>query len=186
MRWRPLLWLIVSLFCFAGAIYFWNLGNEWAAQKKSGEIPSDATNQIRPGTPPSKNGPRSDIHAEASPFALLSSSSSAATSTRLSPAPGLPYRLSNTSRKIGQLARSPRSILLENALIDTERSPELAIPDSLRAQGDPGAYIVQAKGELDNEFRSILALAGATVIAYIPNNAYLVRATAEAARQLER
>ena len=50
--------------------------------------------------------------------------------------------------------------------------------------GDPGAYIVQARGPIDNAFRAMLASAGAEIVSYIPNNAYLVRAQAGVANGL--
>src|SRR5581483_7736336 len=73
---------------------------------------------------------------------------------------------------------------LANALIDVSRPLDLAIPDSLRAQGDPGAYLVQSHRQIDNFFRAQLRGAGATVVSYFPNNALLVQATPEIARQL--
>ena len=48
----------------------------------------------------------------------------------------------------------------------------------MQAQGDPGAYIVQARGPINAAFRALLARAGAQIISYIPNDAYLVRVTA--------
>ena len=92
-------------------------------------------------------------------------------------------RLSNTTTPLRQLQRSDQAILLENALLDTTQ-PAPAIPDHLRAQGDPGSYLVQARGPIDNAFRSLLQAAGATIVSYIPNNAYLVRASAAVAQQL--
>jgi subtilisin-like proprotein convertase family protein len=83
------------------------------------------------------------------------------------------------------LLRNPRAILLENALLDTAQPADLPIPASLRAQGDPGAWVVQAKGPLNNAFRALLKQAGASIVSYIPNNAYLVRASEAVARQLE-
>ena len=94
------------------------------------------------------------------------------------------YRLSNTTKTIGQLVGDGHAILLENALIDTANPLNLSIPANLRAAGDPGAYIVQARGPTDNAFRAMLAQAGATIVAYIPNNAYLVRASASVAGTL--
>ena len=80
--------------------------------------------------------------------------------------------------------RNDRALLLENALLDTAQ-PAPAIPAHLRAQGDPGSYLVQARGQIDDAFRSMLKTAGATVVSYIPNNAYLVRASAAMAGQLQ-
>ena len=100
-------------------------------------------------------------------------------------------RLTNTALPIGSLVRNPHALLLENAWLDTSRlrgttaaGHALAIPDNLRAQGDPGAYVVQSRGPLDDSFRARLAAAGASIVSYIPNNAYLVRASAAAAQAL--
>ncbi len=51
--------------------------------------------------------------------------------------------------------------------------------------GDPGAYIVQSRAPLDDAFRARLQAAGAGIVAYIPNQAYLVRASQAVARQLQ-
>ena len=83
------------------------------------------------------------------------------------------------------MQRSDTAILLENALLDTAQPATLAIPDHLRAQGDPGSYVVQARGPIDAGFRSLLKAAGASVVSYIPNNAYLVRASGAVAQQLQ-
>ena len=49
------------------------------------------------------------------------------------------------------------------------------IPEHLRAVGDPGAYIVQARGLITEGFRAAIVAAGGEVVSYVPNNAYLVR-----------
>jgi len=97
----------------------------------------------------------------------------------------LKYRLANTTQTAGQLSHNDHAILLENAQIDTGAPVNYSIPDALKSQGDPGTYIVQARGKLNNAFRTALASAGAGVVSYIPNNAYLVRASAGIAQQLE-
>ena len=94
-------------------------------------------------------------------------------------------RLTNSTTPLGQLVRSPAAILLENALLDTSQPLALAIPDHLRAQGDPGAYVVQSRTPLDDAFRARLQAAGAVIVAYIPNQAYLVRASQAVAQQLQ-
>ena len=70
-------------------------------------------------------------------------------------------------------------------MLDTAQPLALAIPEHLRAQGDPGAYVVQSRAPLDDTFRARLQAAGALIVAYIPNQAYLVRATSAIARQLQ-
>lgn len=96
----------------------------------------------------------------------------------------LAFRLANTQKTIGQLQRDPHAILLENAFIDTGVSLNLNLPSHLQSSGDPGAYIVQANGKIDNAFRAALVAAGAQIVSYIPNNAYLVRLNAGSAQTL--
>jgi subtilisin-like proprotein convertase family protein len=94
------------------------------------------------------------------------------------------FRLSNTTKSLDQLTHDSHAILLENALIDSSQPLNLSIPKNLQLQGDPGAYIVQARGPIDNAFRAMLASAGAEIVSYIPNDAYLVRAPAGVANGL--
>ncbi|HEV2392890.1 MAG TPA: S8 family serine peptidase, partial [Verrucomicrobiae bacterium] len=171
MRWRPWIWLSISLLCFLGAAYFWHLGDEWAAQKKAASSLSQ-TNQ------PSAERPKAAAPAPAMTNArLLSQPDHLSSSTTKSHASAqVAYRLSNTTKRLGELARSDKAILLQNALLDTGEPANLAIPEQLRAKGDPGAYIVQARGPIDNAFRALLKAQGATVVAYVPNNGFLVRA----------
>jgi subtilisin-like proprotein convertase family protein len=183
MRWRAWIWLCVSLACFFGAAYFWRLADEWEAQKAATR-PQQKTNA------PAVDAPKPPSHAQLLPNPLLSSPGNlnyqppaVAASTNRAPSP-LAYRLTNTTRTIGELARSEHSILLQNALLDTTQPNNLPIPDSMRAQKDPGTYIVQSRGPLDDAFRSALKSAGAAVVTYIPNNAYLVRASDAVAQQL--
>ena len=88
------------------------------------------------------------------------------------------YRLTNTAKPLGELVHDRRAVLLENALIDTANPLNFSIPKHLRVAGDPGAYIVQSRGPITAAFRATLAQAGAEIISYIPNDAYLVRLTA--------
>ncbi len=90
----------------------------------------------------------------------------------------LAFRLSNTTNSIRRLEAMPHAILLANAFIDTDKPLDLNIPAKLKAAGDPGAYIVQARGVVNAPFRAALAQVGAQIVSYIPNNAYLVRLTA--------
>ena len=96
----------------------------------------------------------------------------------------LTFRLSNTTKTIGELTAAPNAILLENALIETDAKADLKIPAHLRASGEPGAYIVQARGEIGAAFRAALTGAGGEIVSYIPNNAYLVRLSAAGAAEL--
>ncbi|MEP6662177.1 MAG: S8 family serine peptidase [Verrucomicrobiota bacterium] len=85
-----------------------------------------------------------------------------------------PYRLQNTTQPLEQLVRNDHAILLRNALIDTSLR-RMEIPAELRSKGDPGSYIVQARGVIDASFRAALLSAKAEIVSYVPNNAFLVR-----------
>ena len=98
--------------------------------------------------------------------------------------PRFPHRLRNTGAGVDALSRNDRAILLRNAFVDTANGEPLAVPESLRAAADPGTYIVQARGLIDDAFRSRLQISGARVISYIPHNALMVQATPEVATLL--
>jgi subtilisin-like proprotein convertase family protein len=86
-------------------------------------------------------------------------------------------RLTNTTKSIGELVGDSHAILLQNAFLDTSKPLNLAIPDNLKLKGNPGAYIVQARGPINNAFRAVIAGAGGQIVSYIPNDAYLVELT---------
>jgi subtilisin-like proprotein convertase family protein len=181
MRWRPIAWLCLSVLCFLAALYFWHLGDQWAARKISTQAVTNP--QIHQSTnPTSSRPPAPPLVSPAQGGNLNVPSGSTPLTNQVSRFTGL--RLSNTSASLAELQRSPTAILLENALVDTAQKANLAIPDHLRAKGDPGTYIVQASGPIDNSFRTVLRNAGASVVSYIPNNAYLVRASSAIADQL--
>ena len=95
-----------------------------------------------------------------------------------------PNRLRNTSATLDQLVHRDSAILLLHALMDTASAEPLAVPASLRSEGDPGLYIVQAHQALDGALRRTLQQSGARIISYIPNNALLVRADARVAAEV--
>ncbi len=170
------------MLCFAGAYYFWHLGNRRAANRAT---PPPA--QPVPGaTQAVTRGPA------LSPFQLLTQAGTLNSPPAAQPPTNnaarntshFALRLSNTAAPLDQLQRSDQAILLENALLDTTRATP-SIPDHLRAQGDPGTYFVQARGPIDNTFRARLQAAGAVIVSYIPNNAFLVRGPASVAEQLK-
>src|ERR1039458_2212717 len=162
MRSRPFIWILLCLLCLAGAWLLW---------------PRPANTRTRPSALQKVAVPK------ALPFTILSTNpvSIAAASVRTNK---FAYRLSNTTKTIGQLVGDRHAILLANALIDTGAKLTFSIPKNLQSPGDPGAYIVQARGPIDNAFRAMLASAGAEIVSYIPNNAYLVRAQAGVANGL--
>jgi subtilisin-like proprotein convertase family protein len=179
MGWRAFTWLLLSVLCFLGALLFWRLGEEWRLKKAAPATqPAEKTSIISPKAAGPLRSP---------PIALLSTTpqTNAAEGevTGASVDQRFPFRLRNSSKSLAELSRSGRAILLENAFIDTTR-PRPSIPEPLRAQGEPGSYIVQSRGPLDNTFRAVLKAAGGEIISYIPNNAYLVRMSGVAAQQI--
>ncbi len=101
-------------------------------------------------------------------------------------AEGVPasLRITNIARPLRQLVRSSKAILLENASYDTTEPIAGLIPEHLRAKADSGAYLVQSRAPPDDSFRHLLHITGAEIISYIPNNAYLVRASAAVIQQI--
>ncbi|HUS36765.1 MAG TPA: hypothetical protein VM680_15565, partial [Verrucomicrobiae bacterium] len=86
------------------------------------------------------------------------------------------YQLKNVDQTIETLQRVESAILMKNALIDTRQRIELSIPEKFRAGENPGAYIVQANSAPTAAFQQMLKDAGAEIVAYVPNNAFLVKA----------
>ncbi len=168
------------MLCLAGAYYFWQLGESWRLAGKPAQ-----TAATRAAAPTAKALWRGVKSGSTAPLiaGLLKATNNPSASVAAQATNRFAYRLSNTSKTVGQLVTDSHAILLENALIETG-NPLPAIPANLRAQGDPGTYIVQSHGPLDDTFRALLAGAGATIVSYIPNNAYLVRASASTAGQL--
>lgn len=168
MRSRPSFWIVVSLLCLGGAWYFWQAGNRWSAEKNTAQ----KRNVIQPDSVTTRS-------ASTAPKILTSTNAAAAKTNQFA------YRLSNTKKSIGELENDPHAILLENALIDSSLPLNFSIPKKLQSPGDPGSYIVQARGPVDNAFRAMLAAAGAQIISYIPNNAFLVSASATVAAKIK-
>ena len=136
MRSRPIIWLWISLLLLAGGVYFWQLRSQ---------SPTTA-NTVPPVTVASVVRPRlattnqSIVSAAGAPAFLNGqpASTAAAKTNRFA------YRLTNTTKSVGQLLRDDHAILLENALIDTRQPLGFAIPQHLQAAADPGSYIVQS------------------------------------------
>jgi subtilisin-like proprotein convertase family protein len=94
----------------------------------------------------------------------------------------LAYRVSNTTQPLKEFMRSGSAVLLRSALIDTGRGAP-ALPQHLRS-ADPGSYIVQARGATTAAFQQWLRELGVTVVSYVPNNAFLVRASSGTAARM--
>jgi subtilisin-like proprotein convertase family protein len=155
------LWILtLCLLVVAGAWMFWPQGSR-LSQRPTGDGGVAAT-----AAATVKNPAATNAAASAAPSAVTLSTNQ------------LAFRLGNTTNSLNQLVKDRHAILLANAFIDTAAGLDLKIPSHLRSAGDPGAYIVQARGAVDAGFRAALAAAGAQIVSYIPNNAYLVRLTA--------
>ncbi|HVU27889.1 MAG TPA: S8 family serine peptidase [Verrucomicrobiae bacterium] len=168
MRARRSIWILLCLLFLAGA---WLLWHHPSASKRITVKPTVVTTRAASTAPGilAKSG----ISTNAAKTAAISANTNK-----------FAFRLSNTSKSLGQLTRDERAILLENAFIDTRNPLNFSIPPNLKSKGDPGAYIVQAHGPIDNAFRALLAANGAAIVSYIPNDAYLVRLSADGANSL--
>ena len=174
----------MSVACFLGALFFWRLGDEWSAKASRERRRPTTIVRTNAAAHPAAAG-RTVRAASTAPLPLLGLSvSNTPAATNATGELRLRYRLSNTTRTVGELVRDDRAILLANALIDSSGPVRLPIPDALRAQGDPGAYVVQASGAIDGLFRARLQGVGASFVSYIPNNACLVRVSPANAAQL--
>lgn len=171
------MWFVVGVAALMGVVVCWQLRHRSADRPERG-AQTDASKAHSPRTPTTNATTKADATAPA----FLTGDPDAGNQNKSG---ALTHRLSNTTKTVGQLLRDDRAVLLENALIDTGRPLDFTIPDHLRAAAEPGSYIVQARGPVDNAFRAALAAAGATIVSYIPNNAYLVRASADAANRLK-
>ena len=175
MRPGPLLWFTISVVCFVGAYYCWRVGERWGGARVgagAGGVPASVV-----------TGASGRVSAAACLLPQLTGELVARLGASGAGTNGsaLAYRLRNTDLPMKELVRREHALLLENALLDTERPVALALPEGLRAKGEPGSYVVQARGALDDAFRARLRAVGAAVVSYIPNQAYLVRASAAAA-----
>jgi subtilisin-like proprotein convertase family protein len=184
MRRSFLLWTLLSVLAFAGAAVFWQLGER--RQRQKAEPPAAAPAQ--PAAPPASSFTPRPVDAAAGQAARRAAADAQAAREAELAAEArrrFPHQLTNTRQHLGQLLRSETAVLMQNALIETSERTALPVPAHLRSGGDPGAWIVQARGPVTDALRRTLAQAGANVIAYIPNNAFLVRAGVAAARALE-
>jgi subtilisin-like proprotein convertase family protein len=170
MRSRRTILISMGLLLLAGAWLFWHAGARRAAENNPARTITSAVRSS--STAPQILFPKT---VSANPAQIVTA---AAKTNRFA------YRLVNTTKSIGELVNDRRAILLENALIDTRAKLDFSIPKNLQSPGDPGAYIVQADGPVSAAFRAMLAAAGAQIVSYIPNNAYLVRISAGGANSL--
>ena len=166
MRIRPRFWGLLSVLFFAGGVCLWQAGDRRAASRRAVTRASVGSVGLV--------GSAGSVGSVPSTAAVAASGGAARRS----------YRLSNTTATAAELARNPHGLVLRNALIDTARPVQLAIPEALRSHGAPGAYMVQSDRALNGEFYAALARDGAEFVSYLPVNAALVRAGPEAARAM--
>jgi alpha-tubulin suppressor-like RCC1 family protein/subtilisin-like proprotein convertase family protein len=164
-------WIVLCVLAVAGAWLLWPSGHRPSpAVKKSVAAAAPAVSVAALMPPPANALPKC--------LATVATNNISAKTNRFA------FRLANTAKTIGQLASDRHAILLDNALIETDAKMNLKIPAHLRAAGDPGAFIVQARGVISAAFRAALAAAGGQIVSYIPNNAYLVQLDAAGAGAL--
>src|SRR5882724_2811459 len=181
MRQRFPFWILASALLIAGGMWLWH-GHKSRTETAAG--------RLNP-TPSASNIPQPELAAATEPVALLSQPTALNFAEVMAAAYAkknrsrYPNRLSNTSLPLQQLQAQDSAILLQNALLDTAAGVSLNLPGQLQATGDPGSYLIQSKGPLDETFRAQLKQAGAVIVSYIPNNAYLVRASEAVAQSLQ-
>jgi YVTN family beta-propeller protein len=157
-------WLALSLLLGAGAMLVWFKGRP----DKATAVEAVAWGQ------PQKQALR--MPALMTTPSVLAATGGAATKHTGTKSLTEKYQLKNVEQSIETLQPVQSAILMKNALIDTRQPVELNIPAELRAGENPGAYIVQANSAPTAEFQKALKDAGAEIVAYVPNNAFLVKA----------
>ncbi|MBM3988059.1 MAG: hypothetical protein FJ294_08915 [Planctomycetes bacterium] len=84
-----------------------------------------------------------------------------------------------TFEEANGLAAEPRWLSLSYAEFDTSRGlPELPADLALEPQADAGYFLAQFSGAITEDLRAELAAAGAELLDYIPNYAFVVRGDA--------
>jgi subtilisin-like proprotein convertase family protein/subtilisin family serine protease len=165
---RTRTWAIISVVCLLGAWYFWQLGEERARREQEVRR-AEKTNAVVPLL-----SAQSNTTVQAPPVAVGFVETNGP----------VKYRLRNTTLPLDELMRSDAAVLLRNALIDATSGVPLPIPPHLRLQGETKSYVVQSRGTITESFRSALKAAGAEIVSYVPNNAYLVRVSGDSAQSL--
>lgn len=175
---------MISLLLFAAAAWFWQRGDVLLQRERNRPGQTAAPRAGDPSAPTANVGQFQLRSAAVTPRASAPASTNLVAAALAAEASKFPFRLRNTAQSIGELTRLDTAVLLQNALIDTASGTSVEVPAHLRADENAGSYIVQSRGVIGDRFRAALRGANATPVAYIPNNAWLVRATAEAARGL--
>jgi subtilisin family serine protease/subtilisin-like proprotein convertase family protein len=168
MQRRIQIWVIVGLLLLVGGWCMWH----WSGRNSSAAHPSA--------------GETSDVTSAGSPLPTTSTQAATAGTNSIPPhlRKAVDYVIKNTTTPTEGLKGRDTVIDLENAMVDTTAPASLNIPEHLRAETEPGAFIVQARATIDEVFRARLNESGATPVSYIPNNAWLVQATEAQAQWL--
>ena|SRR5258706_12103487 len=149
---RTRTWSLLSLTLFVAAAVFWQLGKRYeskeGAQNQTNSAPATELN-----TNVSAQFGQQLLTAQTLGHYLSRSTPATQTAPAAVLAPAK-LRLRNTPKPLDQLTRSDTAILLKNAFIDTSNPAAVAVPDHLRSEGDPGSYVVQSRGLLDDKFRA--------------------------------
>ncbi len=182
----PRFWSIVSISAFVAALLLWLEGNRRRDRRPPPSPPSPAaTGSVTQIAAPAGEGIRLLTRAEALRRPTPATEARAVQPQPLSfPDPLVPYRLRNTDLPLEVLRRSDHALLLANALVDTRHGTVLAVPAGWEAPDEPGAYVLQMRRADPTAFREAVATVGGRIVAYVPNNAYLVRVTAAGAQAL--
>lgn len=178
---KPRTWALLSVLFFVAAAVCWRLAEERRVRN------SPPAPQVRP-KPADRSGrqPAPNLNGLLTWDRLKDHLQPAAPDAGVpDPKKLYPHRVSNTRAPFERLMHSDSAILLRNALIDTRAGRPTGIPEHLRAAGEPGAYLVQARWEADETFQRGLRNAGAELVSYIPHNTWLVRASPAVAARLE-
>lgn len=166
---KPRIWFLISLLCFLGALVCIHLGR--TRTRPAAEPAPALVSPSAPATPVQPAAPLLSI----TPYARLKyAASNAFPEEADSP---YPNRLRNSDVPLERLIRSDAAVLLVNASLNMERDLTLAVPPALRPSGDVSSYVIQSRGKVSEPFRKVLEAAGAQIVSYVPNNAYLVRLT---------
>ncbi|MBM3821567.1 MAG: hypothetical protein FJ404_01555 [Verrucomicrobia bacterium] len=176
MRLNSRAWFAISLLLFVAGGVLWHLGEK----KRKGREPVRIPAESRPALPELRS-----VASSATPVAAVPTSSKAPSKSSDRSVALHPHRLRNSAEPYRDLMRSDAAILLRNAAINSTNGVSIEPPHSLRAEGDPGSYVAQSRGVAGEAFREALRTAGATIVAYVPNNAFLIRGSAGTASKLK-
>ncbi len=183
MRLRTRTWILISLLCFAGAGILWHLGEQRLARDRAqARSTADTQKPLSAMAVPNRPSHAAGTHVQAAAVPSAIRAAQGGKHTTATPSRALDLlRIRNTTRTPADLQQDDHAVLLRNAVIDTTSGEALPVPEHLRAGKEPGAYIVQAPKGITPAYRSMIEASGATLVSYLPNNAYLVRATADQA-----